>query len=164
MAFDTDSGLSRLAQLTYAPLRAFAATVGSGEPDDLVQEAFVRFIQRPGGIVVANPLAYLRRIVMNLAIDEARRTRTRDSTLRRVAVIETIEPHYPSDISALLALDPRSRALLYLTEIEGAPISEAAGIVGCSEASARMRLSRARRKLRALIEEERDDVTSSNGT
>jgi RNA polymerase sigma-70 factor (ECF subfamily) len=65
---------------------------------------------------------------------------------------------YPSDVADLMMLDVRSRALLYLTEIEGAGVAEAAEVVGCSDPAARMRLTRARRRLRHLLEEEADDT------
>jgi len=54
----------------------------------------------------------------------------------------------PSDLSVLLRLDPVARGLLFLVEVEGASIREAAAAVGCTEPAARMRLSRARRRLR----------------
>ena len=45
----------------YAPLRKYAAVVGSYdvEPDDLVQEAFTRFLSQPIG-QIEHPQAYLR--------------------------------------------------------------------------------------------------------
>lgn len=63
----------------------------------------------------------------------------------------------PSDLADLLRLDPTSRALLYLVEVEGASIRDAAAAAGCTEPAARMRLSRARRRLRAELDVERCD-------
>lgn len=51
-------------------------------------------------------------------------------------------------------VDPESRGLLYLVEVEGATVTEAAGVIGCSPVAARAGSSRARRRLRAELERE----------
>lgn len=57
-----------------------------------------------------------------------------------------------SEISkALQALPVTHRALVVLCDVEGNTAAEAARIVGCSVVSARVRLFRARRKLRGLL-------------
>src|SRR5882724_8971165 len=144
----------------YPPLRRFASVVAGAhiDPDDLVQEAFARVFARGGLHGLDDPLAYLRRTVLNLARNDRRRGRaTQRALARHGASPESEQAVYPSDISELLRLDSRSRALLYLTELERASIAEAAQIVGCSEGAARMQLSRARRRLRELMEREDDD-------
>lgn len=53
-----------------------AALLGDrGHAEDLVQEAFLRFVPdgRPGDAAILNPAAYLYRIVRNLAWDQRRR-------------------------------------------------------------------------------------------
>jgi RNA polymerase sigma-70 factor, ECF subfamily len=144
----------------YSPLRRFAAVVADAhaDPDDLVQEAFTRVFARGGLDGIDDPLAYLRRVVLNLAHNERRRSHAAQRALARHGASAESEPvAYPSDLGELLRLDARSRALLYLTELERASIAEAAEIVGCSQGAARMQLSRARRKLRDLLEREDDD-------
>jgi RNA polymerase sigma factor (sigma-70 family) len=144
----------------YPSLRRFAAGVARDDPDDVVQEAFVRLLQRGSVDEITDVAAYLRRVVVSVAIDRARRDRTarraQDQFGSRVVGHEAT---YPSDVAELMMLDVRSRALLYITGIEGAPVAEAAAAVGCSEPAARMRLSRARRRLRHLLEEEEGDDT-----
>ena len=150
--------LHRLREL-YEPLRRFAAVVGRHDldPDDLVQEAFTR-------VLVARPLrdyrdlgAYLRGTIVNLAKNE-RRSRSRGSAAHaRLVAWTDDDPPPPSDLSDLLRLDPVARGLLYLVEVERYSIREASAMVGCTEPAARMRLSRARRQLRATLESERRD-------
>lgn len=152
-------GLAAAVRQLYPSLRAFAAGVAREDPDDVVQEAFVRLLRRGSIETIADLPAYLRRVVVSVALDRARRERTTRRAQGRTGPSPVaFEPVYPSDVAELTMLDVRSRALLYLTEIEGAPVKEAAAAVGCSEAAARMRLSRARRRLRHLFEEEDDDT------
>jgi DNA-directed RNA polymerase specialized sigma24 family protein len=150
--------LQRLREL-YEPLRRFAAVVGRYDldPDDLVQEAFTR-------VLVAHPLsdyrdldAYLRRTIVNLAKNERRRRSRGSAAQARLVAWTDDAPPPPSDLSDLLHIDPVGLGLLYLVEVEGYAIREAAAMVGCSEPAARMRLSRARRRLRAALESERRD-------
>jgi RNA polymerase sigma-70 factor (ECF subfamily) len=142
----------------YPSLRAFAAGVTRDDPDDVVQEAFVRLLQRGSIDTIADLSAYLRRIVVTVSIDRDRRARAgRRAQDRSGPPVAGLPEVYPSDVAELMTLEVGSRALLYLTEIEGAPVAEAAAVVGCTETAARMRLSRARRRLRHLLEEEDDD-------
>ena len=53
-----------------------------------------------------------------------------------------------------MRVQPQVRALLYLVEIEGQPVADAAEVVGMSNSSARVALMRARRKLRAEMTSE----------
>ena len=72
-------GIRQLREL-YEPLRRFAAVIGRWDvdPDDLVQDAFAKVLTcDPGDIRELGP--YLRRIIVNLATDERRRS-TRSGT------------------------------------------------------------------------------------
>jgi RNA polymerase sigma factor (sigma-70 family) len=143
----------------YPGLRRFAAVVSRPDldPDDLVQEAFTRALVARGRNEVRDLGAYLRRTIVNLAKNERRRLARGSSVQARlVADHDDVHPT-PSDLSDLLRLDPVARGLLFLVEVEGASIREAAAAVGCTEPAARMRLSRARRRLRAELEAERRD-------
>jgi RNA polymerase sigma factor (sigma-70 family) len=159
-----DSGGEDFAALlrdVYPSLRRFAAGVARGDPDDVLQEAFVRLLQRGDVDEITDLAAYLRRVVVSVAIDRTRRDRTARRTRDQLGTpAAAVEAAYPSDVVELMMLDVRSRALLYLTAIEGAPVAEAAASVGLSESAARMRLTRARRRLRRLLEEEGDDTST----
>jgi RNA polymerase sigma-70 factor (ECF subfamily) len=143
----------------YPMLRRFAAVVGRADvdPDDLVQEAFTRLLVSGRRHDVQHLGAYLRRTIVNLARNERRRL-ARGSTAHTRLVTSPGDISPPvSDLSDLMRLDPVARGLLYLVEVEGTSIRDAAAAVGCTEAAARMRLSRARRRLRADLEAERRD-------
>lgn len=136
----------------YGPLRRFAAVVGGWDvdPDDLVQNAFAKVLARdPGDIRDLGP--YLRRTIANLATDERRRSSRTNGVLRRIGPTDSADDCYPSDLDDLLRVAPRVRALLYLVEIEGQPVADAAEVVGMSNSSARVALMRARRRLRSEL-------------
>jgi RNA polymerase sigma-70 factor (ECF subfamily) len=146
----------RVAEL-YLPLRRFAAVVGpiDCEPDDLVQEAFVRALRIRPLTEYDNLGAYLRRVILSLAINQRRRATIGRRVVDRwrAGRTEAVEPTYPSDLADLLRLPPDARAVLWLVDVEGLPFREVAAIVDCSEATARARAMRARRVLRLALED-----------
>ena len=144
-------GIQRLRDL-YEPLRRFAAVIGSWDvdPDDLVQNAYAKVLAKhPDDIRDLGP--YLRRAIVNLSTDERRRTTRTNGVLRRIGGPLSATDSYPSDLEDLMRVEPRVRALLYLVEIEGQPVADAAEVVGMTNGSARVALTRARRRLRAEL-------------
>jgi DNA-directed RNA polymerase specialized sigma24 family protein len=144
-------GIRQLREL-YDPLRRFAAVIGryDVDPDDLVQNAYAKVLLRhPDDIRDLGP--YLRRTIVNLATDERRRATRANGALRQIHADAGTSDSYPSDLEDLLRIQPRVRALLYLVEVEGQPVADAAGVVGMSNSSARVALMRARRRLRAEL-------------
>jgi RNA polymerase sigma factor (sigma-70 family) len=148
-----DEGEREIIEALYKPLRRYAGVVGSVDvdPDDLVQEAFLRVLRRGPLSGLSNPGAYLRRTIVNIASNERRRLGRLRGVLPRLVVDEETEVVPLSDVSDLLALAPRARAVLFLSAVEGYSYEEIGGAVGCSEAAARKIASRARRKLRTLM-------------
>jgi DNA-directed RNA polymerase specialized sigma24 family protein len=61
---------------------------------------------------------------------------------------------YPSELADLMRLGPRVRGLLYLVEVEGQRIADAAEVVEMSSTAARVALMRARRQLRRELDVE----------
>jgi DNA-directed RNA polymerase specialized sigma24 family protein len=144
-------GIRELREL-YEPLRRFAAVIGryDVDPDDLVQNAYAKVLLRhPDDIRDLGP--YLRRAIVNLATDERRRLVRANGALRRIDDGAAVSDSYPSDLEDLMRIQPRVRALLYLVEIDGQPVADAADVVGMSNSSARVALMRARRRLRAEL-------------
>ena len=141
---------ARLFAHLYGPLRRFAAVVGpiEGDPDDLLQEAVAQALRRRRLTELDDPGAYLRRAMVNLAANHRRRLARRTSALSRLgATSEPTRDVYPSDLADLLRLPPPERAVLFLSEVEGYRYAEIGRLLGCSEASARKRALRARRRL-----------------
>lgn len=139
----------------YLRSRQFAAVIRPRswiDPDDLVQEALARALAAGGFARLADPERYLRTVIFRVASAEIAKQRRVDEVLNRAGRSDDDrEPGLP--VSLLLAgLTPHDRALLYLVDVEGLPIREAAGVTGVRETAARMRLVRARRKARLLLE------------
>lgn len=145
----------QLVENLYDGLRRFAATVAPWEmdPDDLLQEALVRALQKCSLRELDNPEGYLRRTMVNLAIDDQRRRSSRWRALRRLASPNDSQTNdvYPSDLDILQRLSPQSRVVLYLAEVEGYPYKDIGRMLDCTETAARMGAMRARRRLRVLL-------------
>jgi RNA polymerase sigma-70 factor (ECF subfamily) len=141
-------GLQRLREL-YEPLRRFAGVIGRWdvEPDDLVQEAFAKVMMRREADI-DDLGAYLRRTIANLATDERRKAQRSSKAVAKLRPESGSKDTYPSELADLLRLDPRVRALLYLVEVDGHQIADAAALVDMSPTAARVALMRARRRLR----------------
>lgn len=149
-----DEGERELIRQLYPALRRIAAVAGpvDVEPDDLVQEALVRTLAKRQLTELTNPIAYLRRTIVNLASNQRRRATRRRRAMERLGGDEHQLPSYPAHVEAILDLPPRQRAILYLVEVEGVPYAEAADQLGISTVSARQLASRARKKARTALE------------
>jgi DNA-directed RNA polymerase specialized sigma24 family protein len=136
----------------YEPLRRFAAVIGRWDvdPDDLVQDAYSKVLMKHSS-QIQDLGPYLRRTIVNLATDERRRRGRGTAVLHRLGPSAGSSDAYPSDLEDLMRLQPRVRALLFLVEVEGQQIADAAELVGMSHSNARVALMRARRRLRAEL-------------
>jgi len=137
----------------YPSLRKIAAVAGSFdvEPDDLVQEALIRVLRKGPISDLDNPLAFLRKTIVNLASNQRRSLGRKRIALGRLSIEEGWSPSYPADIEAILDLPPRHRAILYLVEVEDVPYAEAAEQLGMTTAAARAMANRARKRARAAL-------------
>jgi len=138
----------------YPFLRRIAAVAGSVdvEPDDLVQEALMRSLRKGPISELDNPLAFLRKTIVNLASNQRRSLGRKRKALGRLSSEEGWSPSYPADIEAILDLPPRHRAILYLVEVEDVPYAEAAEQLGMTTVAARAMANRARKRARAALE------------
>jgi RNA polymerase sigma-70 factor (ECF subfamily) len=151
---DPDQARAELVR-TYSAVRRFAGAVGPPdvEPDDLVQEAFALALRRGLG-EIDDLAAYLRRTIVNLS------TSARRTWARRQLHPPDVQPPAPAeesssvDVAELLALAPDVRAVLWLAEVEGWSYAEIGRMIGCTEAAARTRAARGRRRLRLELAQE----------
>jgi RNA polymerase sigma factor (sigma-70 family) len=138
----------------YDSLRRLAAVVAPREvdPDDLVQEALMQALRRGPLQELDDPLAYLRRTVVNLASNQRRSLGRRRRALERLAsAVDDVEADPMTvDTDLLEHIGVDGRASLYLREVEGWSHREIASMLGISEVAARRRFSRALRQLRGL--------------
>ena len=137
----------------YPGLRRLAAVVADAdmEPDDLVQEALVRALQKGPLDELRDPATYLRRAIVNLASNERRRLGRRRTAVRRLGPDADEQPAYPSDLADLQSLPAIDRAALYLTQVEGLSAEEAGSELGLSANAVNLRVSRSRRLLRRQL-------------
>lgn len=134
--------------------------------EDVVQEAFIKafeHIQTFRGD--AEPGAWLKRIVINESLQWLRKSKRYETD--REPKEDSIMLHNEKDdmfsnetlrealAQALLKLKPNYRTVISLHYIEGYDLQETAEIMGISYANVRTMLSRAKQKLRKLLENEK---------
>jgi RNA polymerase sigma-70 factor (sigma-E family) len=134
--------------------------------EDLVQECLFRIARRwPRVRSMDYPVAYARRILLNLALDGARRRYRHRSELderdrmpvedhrdEAAALSFGIVELKSELISALGALAPRQRAVLVLRYFEDLPEAQVAELLGCSVGTVKSTSSRALELLRQQLE------------
>jgi RNA polymerase sigma-70 factor (ECF subfamily) len=139
----------------YPMLHRFAAATAPWdvEADDLLQDALTRVIARGPLSSLDHPAAYLRKTMTNLAMNHYRHGGVRRRAMARVVASDATlaSDSYPSDLADLAALPPRTRAILYLAEVDGYTYDEIGTLVGCSATAARMAAMRGRRSLKVSI-------------
>ncbi len=133
--------------------------VGEGEAaDDLVAEAIARTLPKWRGGVVADPPAYLRRVLVNLA---NRRWRRRRLSLRSDHhAIDWLQPagdhqreavERDRTLRAIAALPVRRRAVVVLRYYDDLPEARIAEVLGISLGTVKSTLSRALEQLRVQL-------------
>jgi RNA polymerase sigma-70 factor (ECF subfamily) len=151
---------------------AYRLTGSAEDAEDVVQEAFVRYLAQPPGAAPAASAAWLARVATNLGIDALRRRRRRayagpwlpspveTSDTTPLDLVTSGEPDAEARyglaesatyafLVALEALAPRQRAVLLLRDVVGSSARETADVLGTSEANVRVLHLRARRALEA---------------
>jgi RNA polymerase sigma-70 factor (ECF subfamily) len=132
----------------------------TGSPEwseDLLQDTYVRYLnaERPP-MDERQTVSYLYRIATNLVYDGWRAMR-REREWEEVAPVEETRPE-PVELrrdveEALARLSARERALVWLAYVEGYAHRDIARVIGVKDASVRVLLFRARRKLARILEE-----------
>ena len=164
-AVDREAGLrSRLADayVRSAPggIRlAYLLTGDRAVAEDLVQEAFVRFVGRLRFLRDLDAFEpYLRRTIVNLSKNHFRRRAVERAYLEREGPrIEDVSTDpdvatYDTLRSALLRLPLRQRAALVLRYFEDLPDSTIAELLGCRQATVRSLVARGLEALRTTPE------------
>jgi RNA polymerase sigma-70 factor (ECF subfamily) len=137
------------------------------EACDIIQEAFLRVYRSINRFnLKMNFYTWLYQIVMNLSIDRLRRQSIfRPTSLDSVG--ERGDSHEAPDVGIerielrekvrrlLDKLAPKYKAVITLRDIEGLSCKEIAQIVGCTHATVRWRLHRARLIFKKLLDKDR---------
>lgn len=125
----------------------------AGDPEvasDAVAEAFAQALRR--GEQIRDPERWLWRSVYRIAAGQLKE--------RSVGGWEPIETAYEMEeparelLGALAELSDKQRASVVLHHAAGYPVREVARIIGSTPAAVKVHLSRGRRKLRRLLEDE----------
>ncbi|MBL7523038.1 sigma-70 family RNA polymerase sigma factor [Frankia sp. CNm7] len=145
-------------------LRHLAARYLSGAaqtPEDITQEAYLRVWHAWDRIDPQAALAYLRRTVVNLAIETTRRQARAER--REGALCATAHAPSAEDVAlarlldadvhaALRALPARQREAILLRHIHDLPLLDTAGEMGCAEGTVKAYISRGLDTLRAHLD------------
>lgn len=129
---------------------------------EVTQEAFVALLRRWHQVSrYERPGAWVRRVAIRLAIRAVRRERSRLG-VERQALTLLPPPAEPSEgisvwdldvLAAVRTLPARQRAAVALFYLDERPVAEVADLMGCSPATARVHLHRARSRLAELLSE-----------
>jgi RNA polymerase sigma factor (sigma-70 family) len=134
-------------------LRICAAVVGPDDAEDLVQETYMRAMERLDQL--RNP-ALLEAWLVRVALNESRTLRRRQARLR-LRLPHLVQPQAASPDTHLQQLvddlPARERACVVLHYGYGYRLAEVGELLGVSALNARTILFRARRRLRRQLEE-----------
>jgi RNA polymerase sigma-70 factor (ECF subfamily) len=125
----------------------------SGDPDvasEALAEAFAQALRR--GSALRDPARWIWRALFRIARGELKARRGRPVPIRSPHV-ELPEPA-PDLIRALRNLSDRQRAAVVLHHAADLPVREVAAALRMTPAAVRMNLTRGRRRLRELLEED----------
>ncbi|MEN3747854.1 sigma-70 family RNA polymerase sigma factor [Sphingomonas sp. HF-S3] len=140
----------RLSRVAYRMLGSVA------DAEDMVQEAYLRW-HRADRSVIAEPEAWLRRVVMRLCLDQLKSARVRRETYVGPWLPEPVVEEGEGEVEdvtlplllALERLSPLERAAFLLHDVFGVGFDEIAVTIGREPAACRQLATRARAHVRA---------------
>ncbi|MFG1780449.1 RNA polymerase sigma factor [Micromonospora sp. NPDC049051] len=148
----------------------FAIIGDHAEAQDVVQDAFVRALARPGRFgELEHPEAWLRTVALNIARSRYRRTAVfarlaRSGRLDPDRGSAGLSPDHVALVAALQRLPRPAREAVVLYHIADLPVVDVAAALGCSVEAVKTRLVRARRALAADLDDTAHLTTASPGT
>lgn len=149
--------VERLKDTVFRLARSILSDIHLAE--DVTQDVFVRVWQQREAIVRSDhPRAYICRIAHNLAIDSLRH-RERERTFAIEQTSGSSHTHTDVDTSDMVALTKRfiselperQRIVIHLRDVEGYELEDIAQILEVDEASVRVNLSRARKRIKEQL-------------
>jgi RNA polymerase sigma-70 factor, ECF subfamily len=146
---------------TYEPLLAYARRRVGGEADDVVAEVMLVAWRRLDEIP-DDSVAWLYGVARKVILGSRRGTRRRQAVLGRL--FSQPAPFAPSAhdskavFQALAALSESDREAILLVAWEGLDVRRAAQAMGCSPSAFRVRLHRARGRLREQLDDHDEPV------
>jgi RNA polymerase sigma-70 factor, ECF subfamily len=164
-----DDELADFVRARYPHLlrRAYLLTGNTSAAEDLVQEALARCCAAWRRHPIAEPDAYVHRVMLNALISRSRLRRFRESTTGTVPETEAVDAtsqHADRDAvwRALLATAPRQRAVLVLRFYEDMTESEIAACLDITVGTVRSQTAKGLARLRQLAAiSDHSDILSS---
>ena len=136
--------------------RAALAILGDAqEAEDAVQDTFLKFLEKAPA-ELDSPPAWLMRVLVNGCRDRLRAAWRRRSVplWESLPAPEPEEREERQELEEIFSLPPADWAVIHLFYYEGLSTGEIARLTGQAEGTVRSRLSRARSRLRRLLEGE----------
>lgn len=138
---------------------AIVITGDRGRAEDAVQVGFSRAFASWGRVKKADdPAAYVRRIVINAALAEARKASRRNEVPTESVERHAAEPMSSHDpearadlLTAIATLPPRQRAIVVLRYYEDLSEAQIADTLGCRPGTVKSQASAALKSLRARL-------------
>jgi RNA polymerase sigma-70 factor, ECF subfamily len=164
---DPAADFDQLYQVHFGRVLA-AAYALTGDPQtaqDLTQEAFCRAWQRWSRIAAYDdPLAWVRRVVTNLANSRWRRLAVARFHQHKHVTSPTppLEPDHVAVVTALRALPENQRRALVLHHLVDLPVSEVAGELGVAEGTVKSWLHRGRAALAAQLSDDPEEASGDD--
>ena len=131
---------------------------GIAEAEDVVQSTFERLLKRqPRFESREHEKAWLIKTAIRICIDEARKAAKHANVPLREEITAAYSEESFELLDTIRQLPEQDRDVVYLYYYEEYTTREIAKILGEREGTIRSRLSRARQKLRAIMEGENDE-------
>ena len=140
---------------------AFGVTGDRGLAEQVAQEAILRAFRSLDRFDTARPFRpWLKRVTINLAIDELRRERRHEAAPGWMSELRAVPPFEDAElleavVAAVRQLRPRQRTVVVLHYWLDCGVEEIASLLEIPVGTVVSRLSRARAALRAELEQER---------
>ena len=131
------------------------------DAEDLLHDVFIKFMEKmPRLHHDEHKRAWLVRVTVNACVDALRKKQYRNHlSLDEVAETVSTERTEKADVFyALDALATQDKTIILLHDLEGYPIKEISFMLGITLSAAKMRLARARDRLKKLMEREGENV------
>lgn len=132
---------------------ALSYTGSAAEAEDVCQTAFLRLLEREAQVPEEKVKSWLMTVTVNLCKDVLRSAWFRGTqTLNEDIAFHT--PEQGEVFYAMMALKPKERVPVYLYYYEGYTTAEIGRLLHISQSAVTTRLSRARKHMKRILEEE----------
>jgi len=168
---DREARFGRLCKAHAAAVLAYALRrVPREDAADVVAETFLVAWRRLDEVDERSALPWLYAVARRVLLSHQRSTRRQRAIAERIAAAEPSSPAETSPapgsrrvVEALAGLSEQEREVLMLCAWEELSSSEAARVLGCSATAYRIRLHRARKRLRERLAKPESGTQSTPG-